>query len=369
MYAEKGETTYMADETARPLISLLIPIYNVEKYLRECLDSARNQTLEDIEVICINDGSTDSSPDIIREYMTADGRFRMIDKENSGYGSSMNMGLDAARGEYVGILESDDFLDANALEEMYKAACDADADVVKADFYLYWSQPEPRDERFGWVAKEKAGLNNPQEDDTVYYLKPSIWSAIYKRSFLESNDVRFLETPGASYQDAGFNFKVWTSAERVVLLDRAYLHYRQDNEASSVNSPGKVYCVCDEYAEMLRYLDARPEKKERLLPVLVKMRYDSYMWNYERLSEPLQREFVMRMAEDFRKEDAAGITDYDLFEPWKKADRKFIMDRPDLFHLQRTEHAKPGKLNTAKRYYEMGGFPLLLDMVKNKIGH
>ena len=87
----------------QPRVSLLVPIYNVEKYLRECLDSARNQTLQDIEVICINDGSKDSSRTIIQEYLDADERFRVIDKENSGYGVSMNMGLEAARGDYVGI--------------------------------------------------------------------------------------------------------------------------------------------------------------------------------------------------------------------------------------------------------------------------
>ena len=88
----------------QPAVSLLIPVYNVEKYLSRCLESARDQTLENIEVICINDGSTDGSPEIIREFVEADARFRSVDKENSGYGASMNMGLRAARGKYVGIL-------------------------------------------------------------------------------------------------------------------------------------------------------------------------------------------------------------------------------------------------------------------------
>ena len=84
-----------------PKVSLLVPICNVERYLRECLDSAVTQSLKDIEIVCINDGSTDSSPDIIREYMARDERVKMIDKANSGYGDSMNRGLEMARGEYV----------------------------------------------------------------------------------------------------------------------------------------------------------------------------------------------------------------------------------------------------------------------------
>ena len=103
----KPQSMVPVSYTHLPAVSLLVPVYNVEKYLSRCLESARDQTLENIEVICINDGSTDRSPEIIREFVEADARFRSVDKENSGYGASMNMGLRAARGKYVGILESD----------------------------------------------------------------------------------------------------------------------------------------------------------------------------------------------------------------------------------------------------------------------
>ena len=89
-----------------PAVSVLIPCYNVEKYLRQCLDSVVNQTLKDMEILCINDGSTDSTPAVIKEYAAKDSRIRVIDKPNSGYGDSMNRALDAATGEYVGIVES-----------------------------------------------------------------------------------------------------------------------------------------------------------------------------------------------------------------------------------------------------------------------
>ena len=108
-----------------PKVSLLVPICNVERYLRVCLD--------DIEIICINDGSTDSSPDIIREYMEHDPRVKMIDKANSGYGDSMNRGLEMARGEYVGILESDDFMFEDSLQKLVAKADAEHADAVKGD--------------------------------------------------------------------------------------------------------------------------------------------------------------------------------------------------------------------------------------------
>lgn len=140
-----------------PKVSLLVPICNVERYLRECLDSAVAQTLKDIEIICINDGSTDSSPDIIREYMERDSRVKMIDKANSGYGDSMNRGLEMARGEYVGILESDDFMFEGSLQKLVAKADAEHADVVKGDFYLYWSTPSERRELFGIIDEHMTG--------------------------------------------------------------------------------------------------------------------------------------------------------------------------------------------------------------------
>lgn len=352
-----------------PKISLLIPIYNVERYLPQCLDSAIGQTLEDIEIICINDGSTDRSPDIIREYASRDSRIRIIDKPNSGYGASMNRGLDEARGDYIGILESDDFFEPDALETLYRAAEYVNADVAKADFFFYWSIPEEKDERFGWVDDDAPEAAAPLDYPEVFYRKPSIWSAIYRRDFLQRNGIRFLETPGASYQDAGFNFKVWACAGKVALVKRPVLHYRQDNEASSVNSPGKAFCVCDEYREMWRFLDEMPEgeKKERLKRILVRLRFDTYMWNYERLSEPLQLEFLKTMEEDFRKEDEEGILDESLFDEQKLAKRKLIQSHPDLFHLQHSAYASHGKWDTVKRYFRAGGFPAVLKMVVSRV--
>ena len=102
-----------------PKISIIVPIYNTNKYLNECLISLQNQTLKDIEIICVNDGSTDNSLDIIMEYIN-DNRFIIINKNNSGYGDSMNQGLNFANGEYIGIVESDDFVDIEMFKSLYR---------------------------------------------------------------------------------------------------------------------------------------------------------------------------------------------------------------------------------------------------------
>ena len=100
-----------------PKVSIIIPTYNVENYLRECMDSVTRQTLKDIEIICINDGSTDGSLEILKEYADKDPRIVLVDKENEGYGVGMNIGLDKASGEYIGIVEPDDFVPLNMYDK------------------------------------------------------------------------------------------------------------------------------------------------------------------------------------------------------------------------------------------------------------
>ncbi|MCM1338279.1 MAG: glycosyltransferase, partial [Muribaculaceae bacterium] len=115
-------------------ISVIVPVYNVEKYLSQCLESILSQSLQEIEIICINDGSTDSSYQILEKYKTLDERIIIIDKTNSGYGSACNIGLKLARGEYICIVESDDFIASNMLEDMYKLAANNLADIAKSAY-------------------------------------------------------------------------------------------------------------------------------------------------------------------------------------------------------------------------------------------
>ena len=238
-------------------ISVLIPIYNVEKYLRQCLDSVVNQTLKDIEIICINDGSTDSSLKIINEYASQDSRIKVIDKKNTGYGHSMNCGLKAAQGEYIGIVESDDFADLKMFDTLYNTAKKFNAEVVKSN---YWEQVSDYS-RFIEVGKltPYEEIFIPINNNSIFQAPTSIWSAIYSRSFLLKNDIYFNETPGASYQDVSFVFKVLACTERLFFIKEAFLHYRKDNPNSSVKSKEKVYCIFDEFNEIERFLKERKD--------------------------------------------------------------------------------------------------------------
>lgn len=323
-----------------PKVSVVIPCYNVEKYLRQCLDSVINQTLKELEIICVNDGSTDSTLSIIEEYAKNDERVKIIDKPNSGYGNSMNRGFDMATGEYIGIVESDDFIDADMYEHLYTAAVSNNAEVVKSNFYLYWSALGGEDkfddvlpyELCGKVFCPKTDLKG-MDQVNFWNAKPSIWSSIYNREFIRNNSIRFNETPGASYQDASFAFKVWTCAQRVFGVYAAYLHYRQDNEASSVNNPGKVYCICDEYAEMERFIN-EDASRAKLYPLMNRIRYDSYMWNMSRIAPEFVPEFAKRMADDFNEAAKRGGINKLMFQPWKWDTLKQITTSPADFAAQ-----------------------------------
>lgn len=355
---------------AAPKVSVLVPICNVERYLEECLDSLAAQSFTDFEVLCINDGSTDGSLAIIHRYMEADARFRVIDKPNSGYGASMNMGLANAIGEYIAILESDDFFEPNALELLVDAAERNQSDVVKADFYLYWSTPQERDELFRIVDEQEVGRTmRPIDDLAIFFRKPSIWSALYRSSFLRDNGIDFLQTPGASYQDAGFNFKVWASAARATFIADPILHYRQDNEKSSVNSSAKVYCVCDEYASMASFVNDRLEGDPRLMGILECMKFDSYMWNYDRLSGDLRGDFIVRASSEFADDLDKGLVDFRLFDPWTAAELRLLASDPERFCELHERAAGGGALGTVRRLLALGGPALVLKTVAHKLGH
>lgn len=350
-----------------PLVSVLVPVYNVERYLRECLGSLEAQTFTDFEAIVIDDGSTDGSAAIAREFQERDGRFRVVSKANSGYGASMNRGLAEARGTYVAILESDDVMEPDALEVLTGAASDFDAQVVKADFSLYWSVPEERLEPFGLLDGIACGtVVDTSRGHEIYLRKASIWSALYSKAFLDENGIRFLETPGASFQDTSFTFKVWACATRVVFVDRPVLRYRQDNEQSSVRSPGKMYCVMDEFAEIDRFLGEDPARAAALDDIEMRVKYDAYLWNCDRLDPSLRPAFLERASAELKDDLAKNRADFSHFEVWREADLRALADDPVAFARWRDE-GSTGKLATAKRYLGLGGLPLLAKMLAEKV--
>ena len=295
-----------------PKVTVLIPIYNASKYLRQALDSTIHQTLSDLEIICLNDGSTDDSAAILAEYQQRDKRIIVIDKPNTGYGDTMNQGIQRAQGEYIGILEPDDYLDPSAFEKLCQLAHWHQADIVKANFYRLENDVVRKN---AIIRPQDTGkIFCPCQDQAIFRLPPAIWSAIYRREFLLQNQIDFLPTPGASYQDLGFNIKALALAKRVVLTDNAYLYYRVDNVNSSSNSSGKLTCAPQEYASIEEFL-RQHQLMEKLGPAIMSAKFGNYLWNLQRLPVAAARKFYQTMLSEFRSAKAAGLLRRSAFRP------------------------------------------------------
>lgn len=299
-------------------VSVLIPIYNVQKYLKQCLDSMINQTLTDIEIICVDDGSTDRSGQILDQYAEMDTRITAIHKKNSGYGHSMNVALSNATGAYVAIVESDDFAEPDMLEKLYMTAVEQRADVVKANHYDFRNGKDVFFERLRDYPLNK--LINVSDFPQLLNLADTIWSCLYNREFLVNNQIRFHETPGASFQDISFSLQAWLKAQRVYFVRDAVLHYRTDNPDSSMHNPDKIFCVFDEYEWLETMFAEKWIKDTETEKYFVATKYRDYLEHYYRVAMQYQYALLLRIKESLLKDMDGGRVDETAFTPalWEK---------------------------------------------------
>lgn len=231
-------------------VSVVIPVYNVEKYIRQCLESVINQTLKDIEIICINDGSKDNTLKILEEYSQKDSRIVLIDKENEGLSAARNQGTELARGEYISYIDSDDWVDIHYLEELYNAAKKYNSDVAcssiirvtggrRRNKLIYKKEEFTRD-----IDKKNELTNVP-----IYSY---VWNKIYKRDKLIQSGVKF--PIGRVYEDIIWSIQAIYYLDGVVTVPSAIYYYRK-NPTSVMSSKAKqnaIDCATSE-KEMLEF--------------------------------------------------------------------------------------------------------------------
>jgi glycosyltransferase involved in cell wall biosynthesis len=286
------------DDAQIPYVSIVVPVYNVERYLCQCVDSLLCQTLKNIEIILVDDGSKDNCPAMCDAYAEQDKRVSVIHQENGGYGKACNAGFIAARGEYLGIVEPDDYAELNMFERLYDLARARDLDIARCHYYFYNSRANTQ-KRVDLSYVPQNVILTPEEHYPVFYQASAVWAMLYRAFFIRENGIKFLETPGASYQDTSFCFKVYACANRFMLMEDALIHYRIDNDNSSVKSKAKVYCVCDEYAEIERFVREKGvyDKLKYLIP---RNKFFTYMWNYNRLDKKNGWRFLKVFSREMR---------------------------------------------------------------------
>lgn len=298
-------------------VSIILPIYNVSQYLRECLDSVTGQTLQDVEIICVNDGSTDDSLEIIQEYAAKDARIVVVTGPNGGYGKAMNKGLDRATGEYIGIVEPDDYIVPEMYAELYDIAKAQDLDLVKADFWRF-TRDEDGEEHLQYELLDKTEkrygeLLCPAQDPSCIRFTLNTWTGIYRRAFIEEHAIRHNETPGASFQDNGFFFQTFVYAQRAMIVNKAYYRNRRDNPNSSVKSKAKVYCMNIEYDYIRDLLMRDRELWERFQYMYWWKKYHNYWFTYNRIDDSYKEEYLDRMRQEYKRAMQLGQLDPDVF--------------------------------------------------------
>jgi exopolysaccharide biosynthesis predicted pyruvyltransferase EpsI/glycosyltransferase involved in cell wall biosynthesis len=320
-------------------VTVVVPVFNVASYLRECIDSILTQTLEDIEVICADGGSKDGSLEILNEYEEFDGRVKIISKDGSGYGQSVNEAMDMAKGKYIGLVESDDAIAPKMYETLYSFAEEHNLDWVRSDYYYYYSEKDD-DKRFkqGEIVFDKEDYHkvyNPKIDYQPYRTALRTWAGLYKRDFLDKYSIRHNETPGGSYQDAGFFVKTLYYAERVYFSDVPFYMWRQDNMSSSMHYDAKkvVEKSFNEWRLNKKYLDKNNLNKRAYAGFRYRQ-YLSYRWTLE-MAAPSDKKNVFKIIrKEMIKANKKKEIDRDFFYPWEWEEFQELIKNPKKYFLR-----------------------------------
>ncbi|MBO4601352.1 MAG: glycosyltransferase [Bacilli bacterium] len=323
---EKNNKNTVIPETVNPKVTVVVPVFNVRPFLRECLDSILNQTMKEIEVICGDGGSNDGSLEILKEYEQKDKRVKVISRDGSGYGESVNECMDMAKGEYIGIVESDDCIKPEMYETLYKIAKENDLDWIRSDIFFYYSGM-PEDEQ---LVRESITYCNPiynrvldpKYDVSPYHTGLRSWSGIYKKEFLDFYQIRHHETPGGSYQDVGWYLKTLYDARKVYFLDKPFYMWRQDNPGSSIhyNSKKLVEKSVKEWELNKQYLEYRTDTTTRMWGSFNYRRFYSFLWTIDMAKGEDKEEMINFAKKEFKEALNSGKIDRAFFDDyeWKK---------------------------------------------------
>lgn len=295
-------------------VSVIIPVYNVEEYLDQCLLSVEDNDEVALEIICVNDGSTDGSLAIMRDHAARDGRVRIIDKENEGYGASVNRGIAASSGTYVAIMEPDDFAKPHMYDRLFAFASSFGElpDVVKS---AYWriQDPDTPEELFcrNTFYRRVKPPRQPftlREAPVLIQYHPSIWTALYLRSFLDEFGIRLREVPGAGWVDNPFMIDTLARARSIVYTDDCYYCYRDRRPGASTCGDTSLLGI-ERWNDMRDILDSLGETDPGIEAALDRMgmRHVGLAIGYGHLGEPGVREKVVATLRRMDPDIIAGM--------------------------------------------------------------
>lgn len=243
-----------------PKVSVIIPVYNSADYLRECLDSVTKQTLQEIEIICIDDGSSDNSLEILKEYASKDNRFTVLTQKNLYAGTARNAGLSVAKGEYLSFLDSDDFFDQEMLKKMYQKISDAQSDIVVCRCAVYMDDTKQIDEqKLDYTLRLNLIKGNyfsadTNPDDLIQICQGFAWDKLFNHEFIKRNNLRFQGI--ANTNDAQFTFSAMALASSISYITDRLITKRQNYSKSlTSNRHGNPCCFISAIEKIKENLD------------------------------------------------------------------------------------------------------------------
>lgn len=232
-------------------ISVIIPFYNAEKYLAKCLESVVSQTLKEIEIILIDDCSLDNSGNIANEFAQKDERIEPIaNSKNQGQGFSRNMGVKISKGEYIAFVDSDDWLELQMFENLYKKAKETDSDIIKGQFYQIFDE---KNEKYAYkylVEFDKVYKYSDNPLNLLGNIVSTVWGGIYKKEFLQEKGLKFNSTRQA--EDTLFHWQSFIEAKKIIFDENYYYNYNKGNENSDTRKIKKYYSFVLENLESIK---------------------------------------------------------------------------------------------------------------------
>ena len=352
-----------------PKITVIMPSLNVAPYIEECISSVERQTLKDIEIFCIDAGSTDGTLEILQNHAENDPRIHIIRSSVKSYGYQVNLGIREAQGEYVSIVETDDYIADNMLEILYSYTLEFAPDYVKSSNNHFMHIGTKRVFVKGSVLPENVNISfgdliNPKEHAELHRYGSYIWDGIYKKQFLYDNGITLNESSGAAFQDMGFAHWLLAVARKAVYIDEPLYQYRNDREGSSTWNKNCLRYPMQEFKRLFEQevipkecfadhrtdidvnmmLEFKNEASKLMLMPDFDLRSENFDMPYEWFKSRIEKEI------------SSGIVDYRMFDTETATELNLLLNTPCSF----------ADLVRARNYIEKGNKERLLDILDGK---
>ena len=283
-------------------VSVIIPVFNTESYLQTCLDSILNQTLYNIEIICINDGSSDNSLEILKKYQKNDNRIKIINKNNEGQGIARNIGINEAIGEYVAFVDSDDFIKEDMLEKLYKSCINNNLDMAMCKVASFNELTNEINDSLWYYSLgvfkdfDKNVFSHKDTMDFTCEISVTPYNKLYKNSLIKKYNIKFAEN--LIFEDEVFFYDVYLKAKRVSIVDETLYYYRMNRKGSTVeNTEDKNYSdivpifklIIEKFMETNNWENYKIYVSNRFIHLM--------LWRYSQTSKKFKKDFFYSLKE------------------------------------------------------------------------